>query len=1011
MVHLNVRSSYSLLNGLMSVETIARKAKELNMKAVALTDFHVLYGALNFQIACKKNNIKPIFGMDVTFEDFGIFTLLAKNIKGYQSLMKISYMLSNSSSINLGSVSVMLRDCIVIVHGEGGPFENDAASEDFESLIKTIKIIRESIPDFYIGISHQESEFFKQVNRILIDVANSQGIVCVALPKVYYENEDDDDLYRVVRAIDKSTYFDDKTLVSSPNRHFIGIETIKKIYGSALVQPIDEIVGQCDVNLFDLKSSMPSYETGLDVDSKIYLKKLSETGLYKRLSNNVSDEYLNRLNYELDIINSMGFSDYFLIVYDVIRFAKKEGYYVGPGRGSSAGSLVAYCLGITEIDPIKYDLLFERFLNPQRITMPDIDIDFPDDKRDRVIKYAMERYGKEHVGHIVTFGTMKAKQAFRDVARVFQVPPRVVDSIAKFIQAPTLLENYESITQFKSMINSDKNLQRVFSISTKLEGLLRHASMHPAGIVISDRPLLEVAPITNQGSHLDVLQYDMSHLERIGLIKIDFLGLRNLTIIDKIVHQIRQKTPFNIMTIPLDDTKTFKMITEGDTVGIFQLESEGMKSLLKRLKPNKFMDIVDTIALYRPGPMENIPLYLSSRKNPESVNYLHEDLRKISEDTYGVLVYQEQIMQVAQIMAGFDLAKADILRKAMSKKDSTILATLRVEFIEGVIARGHNKALAIELYNLIEKFANYGFNKSHSVAYGLVSYQMAYLKANYPLYFYTHLLSSVMGSEVKTRQYLDECKRRNIAIYGPNINKSSLEYSIENDGIRLPLTLIKGISISSVKTIKKHQYKKGYFTSYFDAIAQLCILGIKRNQLESLIKSGSFDSFASNRKDMLMSLDDALRYANIIKVEQEGEITLNKSLVSEPTLVNTPKNIKDGMTYEIESLGFYLTDHPTLNFKDDSSTSISGLKVATELVKIVGLIDNIKNHKTKHGDSMVFLQLSDNTGSIDGVVFPKIYSKYKDLLTKGEIYFFRGKVQQMGSLIIDDIEPVEKELT
>lgn len=1008
-MHLNVRSSYSLLSGLMDVKTIAKKAREEKMRAVVLSDYHVLFGAPNFQKACLKEGVKPLFGMDISLDSDAMVTAIAKNIKGYQALIKLSYQLSKHPSISLSDLAIYGENLVVIIHGEGGFLESKISNKENESLLENLIEFARLLPNFYVGISHQESQYFKEINKVLIDLCRNHNITPVAMNKVLYENPEDFEVYRVVRAIDKSTYYDDLTLVSAPNRHFLSINAMRNLYGDSLLEPIETIIDSCNVDISSLTTSLPQYNTGVDASEQVYLESLSKFGLNKRLTGNVTKEYADRLTYELEVINSMGFTNYFLIVYDVIRYAKKEGIYVGPGRGSSAGSLVAYSLGITDVDPIEYDLLFERFLNPMRISMPDIDIDFPDDKRDRVVHYAKTKYGTEHIGHIVIFGTMKAKQAFRDVARVFQVPVRTVDTLAKLITASSLQENYDNVPKFRGMISSDERLLKTFQYALKVEGLMRHTSLHPAGIVIAKDKLIDVVPLMDTGSDLDVIQYDMNHLEPLGLIKIDFLGLRNLTIIDNIVSQIRKNDPgFNIMKIPLDDAKTFKMLSQGDTVGLFQLESDGMTALLRKLKPHRFLDIVDTIALYRPGPMENIPLYLSSRENPGSVKYLHPDLMKITKSTFGVLIYQEQIMQVAQIMAGFDLAKADILRKAMGKKDPVQLSTLRQEFIEGVALKGYGTALGVELYDLIEKFANYGFNKSHSVAYGLVSYQMAYLKANYPHLFYNYLLTSAIGSETKTRRYLEESKKRGVVILGPSVQESKEVYTIQGNSIRVPLTLIKGISRAVALNISAERKRNGPYQSYFDAVSRLTLIGVRKNQIEGLIHAGAFDVFKESRASLLNALDEALRYTNIIKVEREGELSLNRDLVSEPTLVKVSENMKQLLSNEFDVLGFYLSEHPTVRLKDATSNHLDKHLSVGEVGWFVVMLDVLKHHKTKNGDPMAFITVSDNTRSVEAVVFPRVFEKHKELLKVGDILKFKLKNQQTGSVLVEDVAIIDQ---
>ena len=1006
--HLAVRSYYSLLKGMMSVESIIEKAKVHNMKSIALTDRHVLFGALDFQYAANKHQIKPIFGMEITLEFEGLrydSLVLARSNHGYQALITLSFSLSQQGYVLESDVIPFQDDLIFIAYSEQGPFEKGMLNKDLQSVSETMDRLNHQFDSFYIGLSHQESSFFVSVNDQLRQMASLKSIQCLAVPKVYYENKEDEEAFRALQAIDKSTYLEDKTLVSSPNRNFIDSETFKSLYTEEEVQLTDTIAQMCNVNLMELTTQLPVFETNQEVSNKVYLDQLSRFGLKRRLKNNVSQVYRERLNYELDIINKMNFTDYFLIVYDVIRFAKKEGIYVGPGRGSSAGSLVAYCLGIVEIDPIEYNLLFERFLNPERISMPDIDIDFPDDKRQFVIDYVRNKYGDDHVAHIVTFGTLKARQAFRDTARVLQVPIRKVDQVSKLINpVMPLNQNYASNSKLRSLIDSESILMKTFELAGKIEGIPRHTSTHAAGIVLSKKCLESVVPVIQLDTETIAVQYDMNHLEAIGLVKIDFLGLRNLTIIDNISRQINEHEPFDIMTIPLDDTKTFNLIAQAETVGIFQLESDGMKALLKKVKPRQFSDIVDTIALFRPGPMENIPLYLEYREHPEKVQYIHEDLKKITESTNGILIYQEQIMQVAQIMAGFSLAKADILRKAMGKKNAKELDALKTDFIEGCIQQGHDAPFAEELFALIYKFANYGFNKSHSVAYGLIAYQLAYLKANYSHLFYTYLLTSVIGSEVKTRQYIDECRRRNIELRCVNLEQSTNAYTLEGYAIRLPFTVIKGISKSVGTKIREDVEMHGPYLNYYNAISRLNLVGIKRNQFEMLIHAGAFDYLNSDRLSMIASLEEAIRYANIIRVEKDGQSSLNMDLISEPIFTVVDENRRQVLNDELLVLGFYFSEHPTLRLKQKhEADSLVDVKVRDKYFRIIAMVDRIKLHRTKKGDQMAFIQLSDDTGLIDGVVFPSVYDKIKVSLEIGALVLVKGQMREPGSLIIMDM--------
>ncbi|QIK57476.1 DNA polymerase III subunit alpha [Erysipelothrix sp. HDW6A] len=1003
MIHLHVRSSYSLLRGLMDVNTIVRLAKEHDMSAIALTDYHVLFGALNFQKACEKAGVKPIFGIEVTIEDY-TSTLIAKNNRGYQGLMTLSYKLSKDGKISLEDITPYRNDVIFIAHSENGPFEASLLSQDNEAVVSVLMDLKEKFPHLFVGLSHQESSFFRESNRVLERLSESLDIDVVAFSKVYYEKPEDEETYRVVQAIDKGTFIDDKTLVSAPNRNFYSPEIMSERYSEVQIKNTKVIADMCNVDVFAITTRLPRFDTGQEADNAVFLTKLSEFGLSRRLKNQVTETYRKRLAYELSIINGMSFTDYFLIVYDVIRYGKKEGIYVGPGRGSAAGSLVAYSLGITEVDPLEYGLLFERFLNPERISMPDIDIDFPDNKRQDVIDYMISKYGHDHVAHIVTFGTLKARQAFRDVGRVFQIPVRKVDTITKLISADTLQENYDNVPKFRTSINADRSLQQVFEVSKSVEGLMRHTSLHAAGIVLSSVPLLDVVPLLSMPDAMDVSQYDMTHLEEIGLVKIDFLGLRNLTIIDSIVRDINKHKKFSIMDIPLNDAAAYSLISQGDTIGIFQLESDGMKNLLRKMKPRQFTDIVDAIALYRPGPMENIPLYLESRNNPDKVTYLHPNLKEITESTYGVLIYQEQIMQVAQVMAGFSLARADILRKAMGKKDAKELGSMKQEFIEGCIANQHSSELAEALFALIEKFANYGFNKSHSVAYGLISYQMAYLKANYSLLFYAYLLTSVISSDSKTNQYIDECRRRNHIVLGPHLSQSTNIYAIEDNKLRVPLTLVKGVSKNIAQVIIEERKQNGHYQSYYDAISRLNLVGIKRSHFELLIKAGAFDFFGYNRPSMIQSLDEALQYAGIIKVEKADQRYLNFDLVSEPLFTEVADNLRQDLSDEYDVLGIYFSQHPAVSLKQKHNTdSVATIQKRDEPYRVIAMIDRVKTHRAKNGQMMAFIACSDDTGSIEAVVFSNVYEKAKDILAVGNLVLIKGNYRKEGSFIVNDM--------
>ena len=732
----------------------------------------------------------------------------------------------------------------------------------------------------------------------------------------------------------------------------------------------------------------------------------------------ISSVYQQRLDYELDVIIRMQYADYFLIVWDFIRFAKTQHIYIGPGRGSAAGSLVAYCLGITHVDPIRYHLLFERFLNPERISMPDIDTDFPDNRRDEVIHYVEQLYGKHRVSHIITFNTLAAKQVLRDVGKAMEINPRQIDRLCKLVPnviKVTLDYAYQNDARFKELINSGETMRRLYATARKLEGLPRHASLHAAGIVFSDEAIEQVCPLIDVDEGICATQFTMEYLEELGLIKMDFLGLRNLTIIDEIVQHINATADkkLDIMRIPLDDAKTYALIRAVDTVGVFQLESEGMKNLIRKMQPNCFEDIVATIALFRPGPMENIPEYLDRREHPEKVDYIHPSLQPILQNTYGIMIYQEQIMQVAQTMAGFTLGKADNLRKAISKKKGEELRRMQAEFISGALRKGYDEALAQKVYALIMKFANYGFNRSHSVAYGMIAYQLAYLKANAPLYFFNSLLNSVIGSETKTSEYVFEARKRNIQILLPDVNRSHNQYGIEDNALRFPFVGIKGIGSAVSSLIVEERDKKGEFRDFFDFTARMNGNKIGKKTIEILIYAGALDCFKVGRASLMASLEDALRYADLVKIEDVDQVLFDFDLVSKPAMTMMRDNATIRSEKEKEAIGFYLSRHPIADVRSrmgkDLPILISLPKYKGRYVKFVCLVDRCRQYRTKNGDMMMFVIGSDETGKFDLVCMPNIYRQHADDLVKGNYLYVEGIVDKETSCLVKKLTRIEKE--
>ena len=657
-------------------------------------------------------------------------------------------------------------------------------------------------------------------------------------------------------------------------------------------------------------------------------------------------------------------------------------------------------------------------MNPERISMPDIDTDFPDNRRDEVIRYVEELYGKHRVSHIITFNTLAAKQVLRDVGKAMEINPRQIDRLCKLVPnvlKATLDFAYHNEPRFKEIINNGETMGRLYAVARKLEGLPRHASLHAAGIVFSNEDIEQVCPLIDVDEGVCATQFTMEYLEELGLIKMDFLGLRNLTIIDEIVQHINAASDqkLDIMHIPLDDPKTYALIRAVDTVGVFQLESEGMKNLIRKMQPKSFEDIVATIALFRPGPMENIPEYLDRRAHQEKVDYIHPSLQPILQNTYGIMIYQEQIMQVAQTMAGFTLGKADNLRKAISKKKGEELQKMREEFIQGALQKGYTEALAQRVYALIMKFANYGFNRSHSVAYGMIAYQLAYLKANAPLYFFNSLLNSVIGSETKTSEYVFEARKRRIQILLPDVNRSCNQYVIEENALRFPFVGIKGIGSAVSSQIVEERKKKGQFRDFFDFTARMNGNKIGKKTIEILIYAGALDCFKFARASLMASLDDALRYADLVKIEDVDQVLFDFDLVSKPAMTVVKDNAAIRAEKEKEAIGFYLSRHPIADVRSKMGRELPVLvslpKHKGRYVKFVCLIDRCRQYRTKNGDMMMFVVGSDETGKFDLVCMPNIYRQHADDLVKGTYLYVEGIVDKETSCLVKKLTKIERE--
>lgn len=999
---LDVKSGYSFLDGTMSVKEIVLTAKKYGYQAVAINDVNNMHAFIEFFTLATQNNIHPLCSLRVKINDGNQITYLlyAKNNDGLMALMELSTKLeSNGYVATYDDIVKYSDDLVVIVYGEGGIIENNRIDSN-----EYLNLYKNTLKDFYIGISNNNSNKWKVDNDNLKLACHALNIKTVALPKVEFNSKDDVEVKRLFVAMKNNRSFNDHQNYVNEKNHFMSLESIKQYYSEDDINNTIEIANKCNINFKTIeKATLPVFDNPLNVSSAEYLNSLCIKGLKLRLTNNVSRVYIERLKYELDVINSMDYADYFLIVYDAILFARKQNIYVGPGRGSSAGSLVAYVLGITHIDPIANDLLFERFLNPERISLPDIDIDFPDDRRQEVIDYISNKYGNDHVAQIVTYGTFAARQALRDVGKALSIPGYKLDRLSKMINGvkATLKSTYDNDTQFKKLIEEDNNSKILYRLARKIEGLPRHTSLHAAGIVMSKNPLVKHVPLTEISEKEYATQYSMNYLEQLGLNKIDFLGLKNLAIIAEVASSIEN---FDILKIPLDDKKTFDLLKKGETKGIFQLESYGMTNVIKDIEPEKYTDIVAAIALYRPGPVKNIPTYLENRKNVENIVYIHPDLKPILAETYGIIVYQEQIMQIVQLMANFSLGKADIMRKAMSKKEASLLNSMREEFILNSIKNGYSKKVAQAVYDLIEEFSNYGFNKAHSYAYGLIAYQMAYLKANHYLEFYLALLNGVIGSASKTNEYMLESRRANINIFKPNVNYSQVKYIKSDSSILFPLTSIKGVGMAVANKIITER-RNGLFTDFFDFVARVNVIGISQAVIEALIYSGALDGFDLNRTTMINSLDQALMYANLVKVDSEVA-TLDFDIVSKPKIFKFESDRFNELEKEKEYLGFYLSTHPILEFKNSRNykgDNISILKQRKNTRNLLVYISKIKLHRTKYGDMMAFIEVVDELDSIDIVVMPNVLKLVADSIKVNQYITVAGKIERNDSMLVSKL--------
>lgn len=996
-INLYIQTEYSMLNSLISINELVKLAKVSKIDAIGICD-NQMHGAIKFYNACKAASIKPIIGLKLEVIIEGQKTAIlvyAKSILGYQNLMKLSSIKEIKGQLDQNVLKKYSLDVLAILPSDENEVTLAIKQNKLSYATKAINLYKEIYHDLYMGVDVQTDEARIYIDNI-IEFSKNNNVLAVAINKTNYLSKNDFEAYSVLRCVGlglNSYPFTQK----ETNSYFINNEEALSLFINypELINSTSKIASLIDFEIVFKEYKLPSY--GIK-KSKEYLIELCKVGLNKRLKgrNLNFNIYIQRLFYELDVINKMGFSDYFLIVYDYVKFAKMEGILVGPGRGSAPGSLVSYCLGITDIDPIEFGLLFERFLNPERISMPDIDVDFPDDRRDEVIKYIKKRFGVNKVSHITTFGTFGPRLAIRDVARVLRINENRLNFVIKNIPSinPDSLEIIASNNEdIKKLIESDSEIKKLFYIASKFEGLPRHTSTHAAGIIMADRDLVEYTPLSNGINGLFQTQYEASDLELLGLVKMDILGLKNLTIIDNVIKLVEKNTnlKINLNKIDLNDDSVFQMIRVGDTDGVFQLESAGMRKTLMNLKVSSFMDIVHANALYRPGPMEMIPTFIKNKFNG-NITYLHNDLKEILEPTYGIIVFQEQIMLIARKFAGYSLGMADILRRAVSKKNVEILEKERVRFVSSAMNKGYTEALSNEVYDYIVKFANYGFNKNHSVAYSLIAYQMSYLKRHFYIYFMAVLMTNAIGSPELIQTYIRDCMKKNVEVLPPSINYSSEEFICYKSSMYFPLSGIVGIGKTLVKQILDERLA-GTFNSYEDFVYRTTSF-INKKQVALIVYAGGLDEYNLSRKQMIETYDEVR--------EKKGFLSILGNKIIKKAKEYDEYSFDEISLLEKEALGFNLKYNLFIKYEDlrkrQNLLTLNNVKPKTK-VKVLFILKRSKEITTKKNELMAFLDIYDDTMTLDAVIFPRNYTNIKPLLVVGDSYIGVGNVDERDGRI------------
>ena len=1078
--HLHVHTEYSLLDGSGKIKEIVKRAKDLGQNALAITDHGVMYGVIDFYRAALDAGIKPIIGCEVyvapgsrfekentvSDERYRHLVLLAENDKGYSNLMKIVSKgfiegFYYKPRVDLEILNEYHEGIIALSACLAGEIPGALKRGDYEGA-KTAALRMQDIfgkGNFFLELQDHGIPEQKTVNAGLMRLAEDTGIELVATNDVHYVFAEDAEAHDILLCIQtqKKVQDTDRMRYEGGQFYLKSEEEMRSLFPYALqaLENTAAIAERCNVNIEFGHYKLPKFDVPEGYTAETYLAELCTDGLKKRYADAGEEQFREleeRLSYELDTIKKMGFTDYFLIVWDFIKYGRDHGIAVGPGRGSAAGSIVAYSLGITNIDPIKYNLLFERFLNPERLTMPDIDVDFCYERRQEVIDYVVRKYGKDRVVQIVTFGTLQARGVLRDVGRALDMPYAKVDQIAKMVPTDlgmTLDKAFEANPDFKAAYENDEETKKLIDMSRRLEGLPRHCSMHAAGVVIANAPADDYVPLSRSADDSITTQYTMTTLEELGLLKMDFLGLRTLTVIQDAVKSVNETllseykekhggssegfVPLDIDEIDYNDKKVFELIASGKTEGIFQLESNGMKSFMKELKPGSMEDIIAGISLYRPGPMDFIPKYIKGKQEPENITYDCEQLRPILEPTYGCIVYQEQVMQIVRSLAGYSFGRSDLVRRAMAKKKQSVMEKERESFVygnkdekvPGCSALGIPESVANKIYDDMIDFAKYAFNKSHAAAYAVVAYQTAYLKCYYPVHFMAALITSVIDNSGKTAGYINVCKKMGIKVLPPDVNEGNVSFSVAGDSIRYSLSAIKGVGKPVVEAIVKERKENGPYTGFKNFVKRLSSKETNKRVVESLIKAGAFDTLPGNRKQLMMVSSDIIDgVAQEKKSSMEGQLTLFE--LFDPEFARGDKielpNVDDYskeeiLAFEKEVLGLYVSGHPleryspildknitatTQDFTLDEESGEARIADNQECV-IGGIVVNRLTKTTRSNTMMAFLTIEDLYGTVEVLVFPKDFQKYRALCEEDSRLLIKGRVtveEERGAKLI-----------